>query len=85
MRVLYLSADPGVPVLGHKGASIHVRELARALGEAGADVTIASPRVGEEGAPVEWSGALAWIPPVLPKKHTHAQTLLAAMEAQTRW
>lgn len=83
MRVLYLSADPGVPVLGHKGASIHVRELARALGEAGADVTIASPRVREEGAPVEWNGALVGIPPVLPKQHTHAQTLLAAMEAQT--
>ena len=28
MRLLYLCCDPGIPVLGHKGASVHVRELA---------------------------------------------------------
>src|SRR5438876_465275 len=42
-RLLYLSADPGVPVLGHKGASVHLREfvvsdeLRSALARAGLD------------------------------------------------
>lgn len=31
MRVAYVSADPGVPVYGRKGASIHVQEVVRAL------------------------------------------------------
>jgi glycosyltransferase involved in cell wall biosynthesis len=49
MRVLYLSADPGVPVFGPKGASVHLRSMAAALDELGHDVVIASPRV-ERGA-----------------------------------
>lgn len=57
MRLLYLSSDPGIPVFGHKGASVHVRELATALGDLGADVAIASPRTEPAGdtlrAPVE--------------------------------
>jgi len=57
MRLLYLSGDPGIPVLGHKGASVHVRELASALCRLGAEVVIASPRIEPLGdvldAPVE--------------------------------
>jgi glycosyltransferase involved in cell wall biosynthesis len=48
MRLLYLSADPGVPVFGGKGASIHLRAMATALGELGHEVIVASPR-GEAG------------------------------------
>jgi len=44
MRLLFLSCDPGIPILGHKGASVHVRELASALSHIGAKVAIASPR-----------------------------------------
>lgn len=57
MRLLYLSSDPGVPVFGHKGASVHLRELATALSQLGTDVAIASPRTEPAGdilaAPVE--------------------------------
>ena len=57
MRLLYLSNDPGIPVLGHKGASVHVRELARALSHLRVEVAIASPRTESAGdtldAPVE--------------------------------
>src|SRR5262249_2755701 len=49
MRLLYLSADPGVPVLGHKGASVHLREMVAAFATAGASVLVASPRVRPEG------------------------------------
>ena len=48
MRIAYLCGDRGVPVFGAKGASIHVRELTRALHALGHDVRIASPRRGGE-------------------------------------
>ena len=51
MRVAYVCADPGVPVFGHKGASIHVQEVVRALGRAGAKVELFASRVGETAPP----------------------------------
>ena len=47
MRIAYISADFGVPVFGTKGASIHVRELTRALRLVGHEVLILTPRAGE--------------------------------------
>ena len=48
MRIAYICADRGVPVFGAKGASVHVRELTRALHALGHDVRIVSPRRGGE-------------------------------------
>lgn len=42
MKIAYISADLGVPVLGHKGASVHVREFATALTDLGHTVQIIS-------------------------------------------
>jgi len=81
MRVLYLTADPGVPVLGHKGASVHVRELAGALAEAGAEVHIASPRVAFEGDDLSGPAVLHPVPGVLPKTAT-AEALDGAVSGQ---
>src|SRR5207244_1240313 len=64
MRLLYLTADPGVPVLGHKGASVHVRELATALSRLGVDVAIASPRIEPAGDSIAAPIALLPIPRV---------------------
>jgi glycosyltransferase involved in cell wall biosynthesis len=83
MRVLYLSADPGVPILGHKGASVHVRELIRALVELGAEVHVASPRIASEGDVLEAPATLHEIPGVLPKACTPGE-LTAAVDAQAR-
>ena len=83
IRVLYLSADPGVPVLGHKGASVHVRELVTALHAAGANVTVASPRLAPEGDRLDAPVQMAELPPVLPKAHPEAQGIRAAVAAQT--
>lgn len=83
MRVLYLSADPGIPVLGRKGASIHVRELAFALASRGVSVTVASPRIDPEGDEVDASVELARIPPVVPGDHADASSLRRAMAEQT--
>lgn len=67
MRLLYLSTDPGIPVLGHKGASVHVREMATALGRLGAGVAIASPRTEPAGDLLDASVGLVTIPPITPK------------------
>jgi glycosyltransferase involved in cell wall biosynthesis len=83
MRVLFLSADPGVPVLGHKGASVHVRELIRAFVELGAEVHVASPRIAREGDVLEAPATLHQIPGVLPKACT-AGELTAAVDAQAQ-
>ncbi len=82
MRLLYLSADPGVPLLGHKGASVHVRELVSALVTEGADVVVASPRVGFEGERLEVPAFLVEIDPVLPKEHAGAESLREAVDRQ---
>ena len=42
MKILYLCCDSGIPVLGYKGASIHVRELVSAFRRAGHDVIVAA-------------------------------------------
>ena len=82
MRLLYLSADPGVPILGHKGASVHVRELVGAFAAAGAAVTIASPRIDEEGDTLEAPVELVPIEPVLPRFHGTASSLQLAVDQQ---
>jgi len=43
MKILYLCSDAGIPVLGRKGASIHVREMVGAFARAGHQVVLAAP------------------------------------------
>lgn len=47
-RVAYLCADPGVPVFGTKGSSVHVQEIVRAWRGAGAEVTVYCARRGND-------------------------------------
>ena len=51
MRILYLNADRGIPVLGDKGASVHVREFISALASAGHEVVLVCASLGEGNAP----------------------------------
>lgn len=46
MRIAYVCADPGVPVFGTKGCSIHVQEVLRVLVEKGAEVHLFALRAG---------------------------------------
>lgn len=46
MRIAYLCADRGVPVLGDKGASVHIREFVAALARLGHEVTLLCAREG---------------------------------------
>ncbi len=45
MRIAYVCADPGVPVFGSKGSSVHVQEVVRAFIALGADVEIFATRL----------------------------------------
>lgn len=48
MRIAYVCADPGVPVFGRKGCSIHVQEVVRAFRKCGARVELFATRLGGE-------------------------------------
>jgi len=51
INVAYICADPGVPVFGSKGCSVHVQEGLRALIRLGAHVTLFAQRVGGPAPP----------------------------------
>ncbi len=51
MKILYLNFDRGIPVLGDKGASVHVREFVRAAADLGHELVIACTRRGEGNTP----------------------------------
>ncbi|MCK0113554.1 glycosyltransferase family 4 protein [Ornithinimicrobium sp. F0845] len=46
-RVAYLSADPGVPAFGTKGASVHVQEIIRSFRARGATVRLYTARTDD--------------------------------------
>lgn len=56
MKILYVCADLGIPVLGRHGAAVHVRSMIAALRRAGHSVVLAAPLLSkspwEELAPV---------------------------------
>lgn len=48
LSVAYVCADPGIPVFGTKGASVHIQELVRAWRDRGAHVEVYAVRLGDE-------------------------------------
>ncbi|NOY84862.1 MAG: glycosyltransferase family 4 protein [Nitrospirae bacterium] len=65
MKILYICADFGIPVLGTKGASVHVREMVSALNRAGHSVVLAAPKLQKVlwEKPEEIAGRLLHLPP----------------------
>lgn len=51
MNIAYLCADRGIPVLGDKGASVHVRELISALARLDHEVVLLCSRLGSGNPP----------------------------------
>ncbi len=45
-RIAYICADPGVPVFGCKGSSVHVQEIVRAMARTGAQVMLFARKFG---------------------------------------
>src|SRR5699024_9251125 len=50
-RVAYVCVDPGIPVFGTKGATVHIQEVVRVLRDRGADVTVYAARRGDAEPP----------------------------------
>ena len=66
MKVAYINADPGVPVFGTKGCSVHVQEVILAMLKRGAEVHLFATRLGDEAA-ADFSGLEIHPLPQLPK------------------
>lgn len=47
MRIVYVTADRGIPVFGEKGASIHIQEMMRAFLKLGHDVRAVAAKRGD--------------------------------------
>lgn len=62
-RIAYVCADPGIPVFGCKGASIHVQEVIRALRRAGASVSLHAARLGGD-APADLADLPVTVVPI---------------------
>lgn len=78
MRVAYICADPGIPVFGRKGASIHVQEVIRAFQQHGATVDLYTNRVEGE-CPEGLERVVVHKLPAIPKKLKTAERELAAL------
>jgi len=71
LRLAYLCADPGIPVYGCKGASIHVQEMTRALLRAGVHVDLFARRI-DGHAPVGLEDVPLHVLPPAPKSRDAA-------------
>jgi len=63
MKILYLCLDRGIPVLGTKGAAVHVRAMVGTLRRHGHDVTLVAPKLvrGDE-EPANLDAAVRHLP-----------------------
>jgi len=79
VRVAYVCADPGVPVFGQKGCSIHVQEVIRALQRQGATIDLFASRIGGN-PPVDLASVRVHRLPPVPKGEPalREQTALAS-------
>ena len=81
MRIAYITADPGVPVFGRKGCSIHVQEVLRSMIKRGAQIDLFAANCS--GVPPADLAAVHLHPLMLPPKGDLAfreQKCLAANE-----
>ena len=51
MRVAYVCLDPGVPVFGRKGSSVHCQEVMRALRQRGFEIELFATKMGQDVPP----------------------------------
>lgn len=48
LKAVYLSADRGIPVLGNKGASVHIRSLVKAWKTCGCQAIVVTSNLGQD-------------------------------------
>jgi len=66
MRIAYICADPGIPVFGQKGCSIHVQEVIRVFQQQGCTVDLFAVRWGGS-APADLKNVAVHRLPPIPK------------------
>jgi glycosyltransferase involved in cell wall biosynthesis len=68
MRILYVCSDLGIPVLGNRGGSIHVRSLVSAFTRAGHSVILAAPLLTKSSweTPARLDVPVVHVPPSSP-------------------
>ena len=66
MRAAYICADPGIPIFGQKGCSIHVQEVIRSLLQKNVQVCLFTTRLGDE-IPSDFQGVRVNLLPTIPK------------------
>src|SRR5438093_8676864 len=83
MKILYICADLGMPVLGRKGAATHVRNLVAALRRSGHSVVVAAPSATK--SPWEEPARLAAPLLVLAPGNATVKTVLSLKEIIERF
>ena len=78
MNIAYLCADTGIPVLGNKGASVHVREFTDALVELGHEVHIYSAGAAHKAQGAQQNTTRATLRILEPSEDTRAAATLFA-------
>lgn len=76
MRAAYVCTDPGIPVFGSKGASVHVQAVLRELVRRGAEVDLVCARTGGE-PPAELSGVRIHLLPAVGRGATAEREVAA--------
>lgn len=66
MKAAYICADPGIPVFGHKGCSIHVQEVIRSLLQKNVQISLFTTRLGNE-TPPDFQKVKVYQLPTIPK------------------
>lgn len=66
MKIAYICADPGVPIFGNKGCSIHVQEVLRVFLNHGHQVELFAMRKGED-PPQDLKKISLYLLPSIPK------------------
>ncbi len=78
MRVAYVCADPGVPVFGKKGCSVHAQEVIRSLRGRGASVELFARRLGGDPPPGLQAVPVHRLPALIRNIRLHAELRDAA-------
>ncbi len=75
-RVAYVCTDPGIPVFGTKGASVHVQAILRVLVRHGVHVDLVCARTGGP-APADLAGVVVHSLPAVPRGDARERELAA--------
>ncbi len=84
MRVAYICADPGVPVFGWKGCSVHVQEILRAFLKRGTEVHLFASRM-EGDCPRDLKSVVLHSLPELPERDAAKREEAALASNRDLW